>query len=114
MFLPGRDYPWKEFLLDIKREWEADQLDTVAAGLAFFAVLAIFPFLVFAVALAGLVIEPAKASELIHQLYQIAPKAVADILSDRLVALTTGQSPALLTFGAVGAIWAASGGISAL
>jgi membrane protein len=115
MLLPGKGISWKVFLLDLKREWVKDQVDTVAAALAFFGMLALFPFLIFAVSLAGLIIDPAQASTLISQLYQVAPRAVADILSDRIrVLTTTGQSPGLLTAGALGAIWAASGGVTAL
>ncbi|WP_437913940.1 YihY/virulence factor BrkB family protein [Sorangium sp. So ce302] len=114
MHLPGREIPWKDFLNDIKQECLKDKIDTVAASLAFFGVLAIFPFLLFAVALAGLVIDPAESAQLMGELYQVAPPAVANILGERLQALTGGQSPALLTVGALGAVWAASGGVTAL
>ncbi|AUX26702.1 hypothetical protein SOCEGT47_072720 [Sorangium cellulosum] len=114
MHLPGKEIPWKVFLNDIKHEWVKDKVDTVAAGLTFFGVLAIFPFLLFAVALAGVVINPAESTRLVGELYQVAPPAVANILGERLHALTSGQSPALLTVGALGAIWAASGGVVAL
>lgn len=114
MHLPGREIPWKDFLNDIKQECIKDKVDTVAGALTFFGVLAIFPFLLFAVALAGLVIDPAQAEALIRELYRVAPPAVADILSQRIQGLTAGQSPALLTLGALGAIWAASGGVTAL
>ncbi|XYH96856.1 YihY/virulence factor BrkB family protein [Sorangium sp. So ce1128] len=114
MHLPGKEIPWKDFLNDIKQEWVKDKVDTVAAALTFFGVLSIFPFLLFAVALAGLVIDPAESARLIRELYQVAPPAVANILGERLQALTEGQSPGLLTVGALGAVWAASGGVIAL
>lgn len=114
MHLPGKEIPWKEFLNDIKQEWVKDKIDTVAAALTFFGVLSIFPFLLFAVALTGLVIDPAESARIIGELNQVAPPAVANILGERLRALTEGQSPALLTVGALGAVWAASGGVVAL
>ncbi|WP_437952299.1 YihY/virulence factor BrkB family protein [Sorangium sp. So ce296] len=114
MYLPGKEIPWKDFLNDIKQEWVKDKVDTVAAALTFFGVLSIFPFLLFAVALAGLVIDPAESARLMREFYQMAPPAVANILGERLQALTEGQSPALLTVGALGAVWAASGGVIAL
>ncbi|WP_437926516.1 YihY/virulence factor BrkB family protein [Sorangium sp. So ce291] len=114
MHLPGKEIPWKDFLNDIKQEWVKDKIDTVAGALTFFGVLSIFPFLLFAVALAGLVIDPAESAKLIRELYQVAPPAVANILGERLQALTEGQSPGLLTVGALGAVWAASGGVIAL
>src|SRR3712207_714211 len=112
MFLPGKEIKWKDFLRDIVREWEADKLDTMAGALTFFGVLALFPFLVFAVSLASLLIDPTTATSLINELYRVAPRAVADILGERIRALTEGQSPALLTVSALGAVWAASGGLS--
>jgi membrane protein len=114
MLLPGKGIKWKDFLLDVKREWENDKVDTVAGALTFFGVLALFPFLVFVVSLTSLLIDPATAATLISDLYRVAPPAVADILSERIHALTTGQSPTLLTFSALGTIWAASGGIASL
>ncbi|WP_437811532.1 YihY/virulence factor BrkB family protein [Sorangium sp. So ce1078] len=114
MHLPGKEIPWKDFLNDIKQEWVKDKVDTVAAALTFFGVLSIFPFLLFAVALAGLVIDPAESARLMREFYQMAPPAVANILGERLQALTEGQSPGLLTVGALGAVWAASGGVIAL
>src|SRR5262245_44572472 len=114
MLLPGRGIPWREFLRDLQREWVRDKIDTIAAALAFFGVLAIFPFLVFAVSLGGLMLDSATATTLIEQLYRVAPRAAADILSERITALATGQSHALLTLSGLGAIWAAAGGVAAL
>ena len=114
MLLPGKGIPWKEFLRDLQREWVKDKIDTVAGGLTFFGILAIFPFLLFAVSLGGLILDRMTATALINELYRVVPRAVADILSERINALAEGQSPALLTLSALGAIWAASGGIAAL
>jgi membrane protein len=114
MLLPGKGIPWKDFLRDLQREWIKDKVDTVAGGLTFFGVLAIFPFLLFAVSLVGLILDRTTATALINELYRVVPRAVADILSERINALTEGQSSALLTFSALGTIWAASGGIAAL
>ncbi|APR87563.1 Ribonuclease BN [Minicystis rosea] len=114
MHLPGRDIPWKQFLRDVYREFECDNLLDYAGSVAFSVFLAIFPFLLFVVALAGLVIDPATLDTLVAQIRSVAPPQVADILTDRLHALTTGTAPGLLTLGAIGAIWAASGAVSSL
>lgn len=114
MLLPGRDVPWKEFLVGLKDEWEHDNVGDVAAALTFAGVLALFPFLLFMVAMASLILDPARVESLTAELYQVAPRAVADILGDRLRALGSGDSPGLLTVGGAGAVWAASGGVVAL
>jgi len=111
---PGRDISWKEFFLGLKREWEMDNVGDVAAALTFSSVLALFPFLLFVVAVASLILDPAQVESLTAELYRVAPRAVADILGERLHALGSGGSPGLLTLGGVGAVWAASGGVVAL
>lgn len=114
MVLPGRDMPWREFFRRLKEEFERDNLLDVAGSLTFFGILAIFPFLLFLVSLAALVIDPATAQVLIDELARVAPPAVTEILGGRLRALGEGGSPELLTASAIGAIWSASTGIAAL
>lgn len=114
MFLPGRDVAWKTFAADLYREIDSDKLMEFAGAVAYSAFLAIFPFLLFVVALAGLVIDPATLETLIEQIRRVAPPQVAEILVDRLHALTSGTAPGLLTLGAIGAIWAAAGAVSSL
>jgi membrane protein len=112
--LPGRDIGWKGFLIALKRAWEEDNVGDVARALTFSGVLAIFPFLLFVVALASLILDPALATAITDQLYEVAPAAVADILGSRLQALSRGAPPGLLTLSGAGAVWAASGGVAAL
>lgn len=114
MMIPGRDVSWRQFARDLTREIADDDVSDYAASVAFSAFLAIFPFLLFAVALAGLVIDPATLDTLVAQIRRVAPQAVAQILTDRLHALTAGAAPGLLTFGAVGAIWASSSAVASL
>src|SRR3954465_5017382 len=109
MILPGRDVPWKDFARSLWDEFQNDNLVDYAGSIAFSAILALFPFLLFAVALASLVIDPSTLDALVGQIRQVAPAQVADLLGDRLRALTSGTRPGLLTVSAVGAVWAASG-----
>ena len=114
MILPGRDVPFRLFLRTLIREIGEDDLADYGAAVAFSAFLAIFPFLVFVVALASLVVDPSTLDVIMKQIDRVAPEQVADILGERLQALTTGTKPGLLTVSAVGAIWAASGAVAAL
>ena len=114
MILPGRDVPFGLFLRTLIREIGEDDLADYGAAVAFSAFLAIFPFLVFVVALASLVVDPSTLDVIMKQIDRVAPEQVADILGERLQALTTGTKPGLLTVSAVGAIWAASGAVAAL
>ncbi|WP_224360495.1 YihY/virulence factor BrkB family protein [Hyalangium versicolor] len=114
MVLPGKGMGWKEFFKNLKNEYSRDKISDVAGALTFFGVLAIFPFLLFLVSLASVIIDPAQAQVLIHQLAQVAPREVVSILGERLQALAASKNVGLLTVGGLGAIWAASGGMVAL
>jgi membrane protein len=114
MVLPGKGMSWRGFFKAVKEEYSRDRVSDVAGSLTFFGVLAVFPFLLFLVSLASVVIDPAQAQVLIQQMSQVAPQEVVAILGDRLQSLAAGNNVGLLTVGAVGAIWAASGGIVAL
>ncbi|MBU8896532.1 YihY/virulence factor BrkB family protein [Corallococcus sp. H22C18031201] len=114
MVLPGKGIGWKTFLVELKNEWTRDNVSDVAGSLTFRGILALFPFLLFLVSLAGVLIDPHQAQTLIHELSRVAPKEVTAILSQRIQALADSRPVGLLTVGGVGAVWAASGGISAL
>jgi membrane protein len=114
MVLPGKGMGWKEFLKTLKNEYSRDKVSDVAGSLTFFGVLALFPFLLFLVSLASVIIDPAQAQVLIQELAKVAPQEVVAIIGERLQSLAAGDNVGLLTVGAVGAIWAASGGIVSL
>lgn len=114
MVLPGKGMGWKEFFRELKNEYENDKIGNVAGNVTFSALLALFPFLLFLVALAGVLIDPNQAQLLIKELGRVAPEAVTQILGERLKELVTGNHAGLLTVGGVGAIWAASGGVVAM
>jgi membrane protein len=105
---------WREFLGGLKREISADGVTDLAASVTYYSILALFPFLLFIVALASVVISPSDAERLVEQLAQVAPGEVTRILGDRIRQLGAQQNVSLLGFGALGAIWAASGGVMGL
>ena len=114
MVLPGKGMSWKEFFSELKNEYLNDNIGNVAGAVTFSALLALFPFLLFLVALAGALIDPNQAQMLIQELGKVAPAAVTEILGQRLKDLTTGSHAGLLTVGGIGAVWAASGGVAAM
>ena len=114
MVLPGKGMGWMEFFKALKNEWTRDDVGDVAGALTFRAILALFPFLLFLVSLAGVIIEPAQAQVLIQELSKVAPQEVTSILGERINSLAQSNPVGLLTVGGVGAVWAASGGVVAL
>jgi membrane protein len=114
MVFPGHGVGWKRFFVELKNEWTHDQVGDVAGALTFFSILAVFPFLIFLVSLASLIIDPALAEQLTAELSSVAPPEVTTIVGGQLQSLARGGSAGLLTIAGVGAIWSASGGVSAL
>ena len=114
MRFPGHGMSWKEFGIGLKDEILEDNVTDLAAGVTYYGVLALFPFLLFLVALASLVITPAQVEALLQQLAQVAPAEVTKIVGDRMQQLASQQNVTLIGFGALGAIWAASGATLAL
>lgn len=114
MALPGRDVSWKTFLVTLKNEWVDDKVGDVAAGLTFYAVLGLFPFLLFLVSLASVIIDPTLAEVLVDQLAAVAPEDVTSLLSERIRQLGSSSSVGLLTFSALLAIWTSSGAVVSL
>jgi membrane protein len=114
MRFPGRGMSWKQFAVGLKNEITQDNVTDIAATVTYYGFLALFPFLLFLVALASVIITPDQAQQIVRQLSEVAPGAVTQIVGDRIQQLGQQQNVTLLGFGALGAIWAASGAITAL
>lgn len=104
-------------LRSLRDELKRDRVPAVAAGLAFYAVLAVFPALIALVSLYGLFSDPAQVQAQLEQLYGVMPASAAELLGAQMHALV-GQSSGALGVGfvvsLVGLLWSASGGVSQL
>ena len=104
----------------LKRVWvraQDDNLGLLAAGVAFYAMLAIFPSLIALVSVYGLVSNPAKMATQLQPVTKVLPPEAAKIVLDQLYAITHAGRGGLtlgLIFSVGAALWAASGGIEAL
>jgi membrane protein len=112
--------PRRGWILILRRTWTEmgqDHLGLIAAGVAFYALLALFPALGVAVALAGLVTTPADFVGAIDSVSDILPAEAAQILlaQARQVAGSSGGGlglAALLGFGL--ALYSSSRGVMSL
>jgi membrane protein len=113
--IPARG--WKDILLRVKDQIKKDRLSIVAAGVAFYALLAVFPGLIALVAVYGLAFDPQQVQEHVRVLSGVLPPEAADILLGQLSDLTSTDSTAL-GIGALGgvllALWSASAGMRTL
>jgi membrane protein len=108
---------WFQILRRAHKEAKADQVPLLAAGVAFYAFLAIFPTLIAAVLLYGLVADPAEVTQQVRQIGKALPSSAQSMLSDQMTSLTQTSQQALgigLLIALVGALWSASGGMGNL
>lgn len=122
---PGRLlWPWQVDLREWKRvakvvfaEITEDRLSIVAAALAFYAMLALFPGLIALVSLVGLVADPHSIGSAIAHLSGLVPAEVLTLLEEQLTALVSAPSTSLslgVTISVLTALWSASNGVDSL
>jgi membrane protein len=102
-----------EALRDAVAHFFVDDGAVVAGYLAFTAIFALFPFIIFLLALAGFIGETAVAQESIGLAFELVPPEVAAALLPAIEQVRGGKTPGLLTFGIVVALWIASSGLEA-
>lgn len=103
------------FLLALWRRSRAHQLDTMAASVAFFALLAMFPALSLSAAIYGLIGHPGDVSDQVHILEGLAPPAVSELAKAQLMRLVLAPNGALATGAVISlalALWSASRGVA--
>lgn len=108
---------WKDILLRVKDEIATDHVSLVAAGVAFYALLAIFPAVTALMALAGLVMEPAEVTSQLETLINLIPEEAANIILDQAVAVTGSEETGLGWAFLIGlglALYSASKGVGSL
>lgn len=114
-----KDIPAKGWFQILKRgmaEAKTDQVPILAAGVAFFAFLAIFPALIALVSLYGFFADPAQIATQVNSLSGALPDDVRTLLTEQITTLTSQKST--LGIGAIVsilvALFSASGGMQNL
>lgn len=82
--------------------------------MSFMALLALFPFLIFVVAIAGFIGQAEGAGKFISLAFEFLPPEVASVLGPTISGIVTHPRGDLLTFGILFSIWSASSGVEAL
>ena len=97
-------------------EFQRDDAPGLAAQLAYYLILALFPFILVLVSLMGTFSSPELATSVLEYFNQVMPPQVFDLVASYMSDVLSGRNPApgLLSFGILGTIWAASGAFSAL
>jgi membrane protein len=108
---------WKDILWRTYQQLSEDRLVAVAAGVVFYALLAVFPAITALVSLYGLFTDPGTISQHLSLAAGILPKGGLDIVQDQINRLTSKGNATLglgFLFGLVVALWSANAGMKAL
>jgi uncharacterized BrkB/YihY/UPF0761 family membrane protein len=113
--VPGRG--WKDVLQGIYRGISEDRIFLVAAGVTFYAILALFPGIAAVVSIYGLFADPSRIVTRLDTLSGFAPSGAVDILREELTRLAHQHRAALGFSFAISmgvSLWSANAGVSGL
>ncbi len=105
---------WKQVVRRAWKETKDDNVPLLAAGVAFYAFLALFPALIAAITLYGLVADPATVQDQIGSVSRALPAESATLITDQMRAVTSTDGGKLglgLVVSLLGALFSASGGV---
>jgi membrane protein len=108
---------WKRVLVRTKDQVRSDNVTMLAAGIAFYLMLALVPTLAAAVSLYGLIADPADVGEQIEEFGAAMPRDAEQLLEEQLETITSGSSTGLglgFVVALVIALWSASKGTKAM
>lgn len=102
---------WRDILWRVWNEMAEDNLSIVSAGIAFYAMLSIFPALGASLSIYGLVADPMTVERQFAELANILPEGARKLITDQLTAVAS-QPRSSLSFGVIFgiglALWSAS------
>lgn len=104
----------RRILADAFGHFNDDDGWSMASHLAISALMALFPFLIFAATLASFLGARAFAETAVHLIFDTWPEQIADPIAQEVTNVLTVQRGDLLTFGVLLAAFFASNGIEAL
>jgi len=108
---------WKDIAKRTAKEVKQDQVPLLAAGVAFYTLLALFPAIIAGVSIYGLVADPQTVRDQIDKLTQMLSPSTAQLLTEQIKQVTSGAGGALglaTVIGILTALWSASSGMKAL
>jgi membrane protein len=113
----GYERHWKDVLLRVYHNASEHRLTSIAAGVAFYVLLAIFPGIAALVSIYGLFADPSIIGQHLSDLTSVLPDGAIDIIRDqlqRLVSQGVGHLGFAFLFGVAVSLWSANAGMKAL
>ena len=108
---------WKDIFWRAYQEIQEDRLLAIAAGVVFFALLALFPAITAIVSMYGLFARPDTISEHIGLISAVAPEQVVAVVEEQIGRLVAKGEVTLgfaFVFGLAIALWSANAGMKAI
>jgi len=108
---------WKDIAFRLKDEIGEDRVGLIAAGVAFYGLLALFPAITALLAIGGLLVEPNQIINQLSALSGIVPEAVMNIITEQATEVAGSREGGLGLAALLGialAIYSASKGMGSL
>ncbi len=108
---------WRDIAKRVFSQVQEDQLTLIAAGVAFYGMLAIFPAIIALVSVYALVADPDQVRAQLAPVLDTLPGGASDLVVDQLLTATQLGSGGLtlgLVLSVAGVLWSVSNGILAL
>lgn len=108
---------WKDIALRVKDEIAADHVGLIAAGVAFYGLMALFPAITALLAIGGLMVEPSQIVDQISQLEGVVPDEVMEIIIGQATQVAGSREGGLglaVVAGILIALYSASKGMNSL
>ena len=108
---------WKDIAFRVKDEIAADRVGLIAAGVAFYGLLALFPAITALIAISGLLVEPSQIVDQLESLSGLMPEEVITIVTKQATAVAGSREGGLglaALFGVLVALYSASKGMASL
>src|ERR671920_875594 len=108
---------WFAVLKRVKAEVKEDNVPLLAAGVAFYAMLAIFPAIIAVVTIYGMVADPAQVESQVGEFAKSLPSGADQLLTDQLRNVTGAGRQSLsigLVVSLLAVLWSASSGVQGL
>jgi membrane protein len=108
---------WRDIVTRACKETKCDQMPLIAAGVAFYAMLGLFPGLIALVTVYGLVADPSQIQAQLQSFTSALPPAAATLITNQLhkaVSIAEHRLTVSLVLSLLGVLWGASGGVNGL
>jgi membrane protein len=108
---------WKDVLWRTYEEFGKDRIMSVAAGVTYYALLAVFPAIAALVSIYGLFADPATIQDHLNAMSGVMPGGALDIVREQVSRIASQGGGALsfgFIFGLVLSLWSANAGMKAV